>query len=370
MGPIIGMSPDKKAESPGAQGVCGAGTLPEAESASSPMATSLDQIGRAGALSVVAGESEDDELTNLNWLHENLLQNFTLGGEAQPINSPLFDIEGGGGSPHSNTTSSTSSVSAGSERDPYKSKPPFSFSLLIYMAIEQSPSKSLPVKDIYGWILKHFPYFSSAPTGWKNSVRHNLSLNKCFRKVERSIGKTNGKGSLWCVHPEFRPMLMQALKKQHFPNAHAFCTPPASPPSASSPPHHLFTSEQGCALKDSDDQEGPIDLSRRDLVVVSRDPKQDHNYSSTPVPPCPRQMPLSQPVSFSPALHRDQEREGRARWPRSPLQGPLLGKRSRRDSRPDLDEELKEAAGSLLHLAGIRTSLVASRRKSRKLSRK
>ncbi|XP_073773727.1 forkhead box protein N2b isoform X1 [Danio rerio] len=365
MGPIIGMSPDKKAESPGAQGACGAGTLPEAESASSPMATSLDQIGRS--VSVVAGESEDDELTNLNWLHENLLQNFSLGGpEAQPINSPLFDIEGGIGSPHSNTNSSASSVSTGSERDPYKSKPPFSFSLLIYMAIEQSPSKSLPVKDIYGWILKHFPYFSSAPTGWKNSVRHNLSLNKCFRKVERSIGKTNGKGSLWCVHPEFRPMLMQALKKQHFPNAHAFCTPPASPPSASSPPHHLFTSEQGCALKDPEEQEGPIDLSRRDLVVVSRDPKQDHNYSSTPAPPCPRQMPLSQPLNFSLGLHHDQER----RWPHNPLQGQLLGKRSRRDSRPDVDEELKEAAGSLLHLAGIRTSLVASRRKSRKLSRK
>lgn len=382
MGPIIGMSPDKKAESPGAQAVCGAGTLPEAESASSPMATSLDQISRAGALSVVGGESEDDELTNLNWLHENLLQNFTLGGpEAQPNNSPLFDIEGGGGSPNGNTTSPASSVSTGG--DPYKSKPPFSFSLLIYMAIEQSPSKSLPVKDIYGWILKHFPYFSSAPTGWKNSVRHNLSLNKCFCKVERSIGKTNGKGSLWCVHPEFRPMLMQALRKQHFPNAHAFCTPPASPPSASSPPHHLFLSEQGCALKECDfdaasammllksaseqnidsyDQDGPIDLSRRDVVVVIRDPKQDHNYSSTPATPC--QKP-SQPLDFSLGSHHELEKEDRGRW----VQGPLSGKRSRRDSRPEVDEELKEAAGSLLHLAGIRTSLVASRRKSRKLSR-
>ncbi len=181
MGPIIGMSPDKKAESPGVleervglRGVCG--TLPEAECAASPLATSLDRSSSSG----------DEELTNLNWLHENLLQNFTLGGpEAQSSPSPLFDIEGN----HGASVISSAAAHAGESA---KSKPPFSFSLLIYMAIEQSPSKSLPVKDIYGWILEHFPYFSSAPTGWKNSVRHNLSLNKCFRKVERSIGKVSG----------------------------------------------------------------------------------------------------------------------------------------------------------------------------------
>lgn len=190
MGPIIGMSPDKKTEIPGMQeertglrGVCGMGTLPEAECASSPLATSVDR----------AGGTEDEELTNLNWLHENLLQNFTLGGpEAQPSGSPLFDIEGDYESnqgPSSSSSSSSSSHNRGRDRDSLKSKPPFSFSLLIYMAIEQSPSKSLPVKEIYGWILEHFPYFSNAPTGWKNSVRHNLSLNKCFRKVDRSLGK-------------------------------------------------------------------------------------------------------------------------------------------------------------------------------------
>lgn len=184
------MSPDKKTEIPGMQeertglrGVCGVGTLPEAECASSPLATNVDCNGGA----------EDEELTNLNWLHENLLQNFTLGGpEAQPSGSPLFDIEGDYKSsqgPSSSSSSSSSSHCRGRERDSLKSKPPFSFSLLIYMAIEQSPSKSLPVKEIYGWILEHFPYFSNAPTGWKNSVRHNLSLNKCFRKVERTLGK-------------------------------------------------------------------------------------------------------------------------------------------------------------------------------------
>lgn len=188
MGPIIGMSPDKKTEIPGMQeertglrGVCGVGTLPEAECASSPLATSVDRTGG----------TEDEELTNLNWLHENLLQNFTLGGpEAQASGGPLFDIEGDyKSSQGASSSSSPSSHVRGRERDSLKSKPPFSFSLLIYMAIEQSPSKSLPVKEIYGWILEHFPYFSNAPTGWKNSVRHNLSLNKCFRKVDRSLGK-------------------------------------------------------------------------------------------------------------------------------------------------------------------------------------
>ncbi|KAK6328173.1 hypothetical protein J4Q44_G00001510 [Coregonus suidteri] len=423
------MSPDKKAETPGMQGeraglrgLCrGVGTLPEAEcGAASPLATSLDRG---------SGGSEDEELTNLNWLHENLLQNFTLGGPgeaggAQPSASPLFDIEGNTGAPQ-NPPSSSSSTS--SQRDSLKSKPPFSFSLLIYMAIEQSPSKSLPVKDIYGWIVQHFPYFSSAPTGWKNSVRHNLSLNKCFRKVERSLGMVNGKGSLWCVDPEYRPNLIQALKKQHFPAAHAFCTPPASPPPASSPPRHLFL--QGCSLKESDidaatammllnaapghhhadpcDPESPLDLSRPDLVLVSSDPKQDHNYSSMALQRCSSHSSSSSLSSLdeggtspgharhrprtcragSEGFHSDEEdsdlgdrdeRECRPlpaprRSSSSSVKHPA-GKRARREvtAKPELDEELKEAAGSLLHLAGIRTAMDLNKRsaKSKKLNRK
>ncbi|CAI5653849.1 unnamed protein product [Oreochromis niloticus] len=380
------MSPDKKTEIPGMQeeraglrGVCGVGTLPEAECASSPLATSVDRTGG----------TEDEELTNLNWLHENLLQNFTLGGpEAQTSGSPLFDIEGDYGSNQGPSSSSSSSSHKGRERDSMKSKPPFSFSLLIYMAIEQSPSKSLPVKEIYGWILEHFPYFSNAPTGWKNSVRHNLSLNKCFRKVERSLGKANGKGSLWCVDPEYRPNLIQALKKQHFPAAHAFCTPPASPPSASSPPRHLFL--QGCSFKGNSDS--PLDLSRPDSVLVSSDPKQDHNYSSAALQRCSSRSSSSSLSSLdeggcerrqsrragSEGFHSDEDSDlwderGVHQTSRRPLAVKWpLSKRARREVKPELDEELKEAAGSLLHLAGIRSCTEGSKRtvKSTKLSRK
>lgn len=93
-------------------------------------------------------------------------------------------------------------------------KPPYSFSSLIFMAIEDSVEKALPVKEIYAWIVKHFPYFQTAPTGWKNSVRHNLSLSKSFQKVEKAPNM--GKGSLWRVDPTYRHNLVQTMTRSQF----------------------------------------------------------------------------------------------------------------------------------------------------------
>ena len=64
-------------------------------------------------------------------------------------------------------------------------KPPLSFACMIFMALESSPTKTLPVKQIYEWVQWKFPYYQTATPGWKNSIRHNLSLNKCFKKVEK-----------------------------------------------------------------------------------------------------------------------------------------------------------------------------------------
>uniref|UniRef100_A0A674AR03 Forkhead box N4 n=1 Tax=Salmo trutta TaxID=8032 RepID=A0A674AR03_SALTR len=80
-------------------------------------------------------------------------------------------------------------------------KPIYSYSCLISMALKNSKTGSLPVSEIYTFMKEHFPYFKTAPDGWKNSVRHNLSLNKCFEKVENKTSGSSRKGCLWALNP-------------------------------------------------------------------------------------------------------------------------------------------------------------------------
>ncbi|KZT12551.1 uncharacterized protein LAESUDRAFT_639845 [Laetiporus sulphureus 93-53] len=87
---------------------------------------------------------------------------------------------------------------------PPGTKPFYPYSTLIRYAIKGAPNQKLLLEDIYYAIESRFPYFRTAPPGWKNSVRHNLSLNPCFEKVPRPL-TDRGKGSYWTVNDNVDP---------------------------------------------------------------------------------------------------------------------------------------------------------------------
>lgn len=63
-----------------------------------------------------------------------------------------------------------------------------SYSDLITMAITSTNNNMMTLSDIYCWIVKNVPYFNDKGTylsvqGWKNAVRHTLSLRKRFVRV-------------------------------------------------------------------------------------------------------------------------------------------------------------------------------------------
>ena len=90
-------------------------------------------------------------------------------------------------------------------------KPNYTYTDLITLALKDKTS--LTVSGIYQWITyvhypiilstllicifrENYPYFKAEDDRWKNSVRHNLSMNPNFRKGGRA---KQGSGHVWVL---------------------------------------------------------------------------------------------------------------------------------------------------------------------------
>ena len=101
---------------------------------------------------------------------------------------PALDIE----------TDKTESKDGKEGEKPDKQTP--SYTAIIAQAILSSADKKLPLGCIYEYIAETFPEFLKKGQGWRNCVRHNLSLSECFIKAGRA---RNGRGNYWGIHPRY-----------------------------------------------------------------------------------------------------------------------------------------------------------------------
>ncbi|KAI5095009.1 forkhead box protein P3, partial [Silurus meridionalis] len=87
-------------------------------------------------------------------------------------------------------------------------RPPYTYAFLIRCSILEAPDKQRALNEIYSWFIQRFFYFRHNTPTWKNAVRHNLSLHKCFVRVD------GGKGSVWTVdEKEFQKRKGQRINR-------------------------------------------------------------------------------------------------------------------------------------------------------------
>ncbi|NXG21409.1 FOXQ1 protein, partial [Grallaria varia] len=114
-------------------------------------------------------------------------------------------------------------------------KPPYSYIALIAMAIRDSAGGRLTLAEINDYLMSRFPFFRGAYTGWRNSVRHNLSLNDCFVKVLRDPARPWGKDNYWMLNPSSEyPFADGVFRRRRKRLSRAVPQParPAAPPQA------------------------------------------------------------------------------------------------------------------------------------------
>lgn len=90
-------------------------------------------------------------------------------------------------------------------------KPPYSYATMITQAILSNPDGVMSLSDIYNWISDHYAYYKYSKTGWQNSIRHNLSLNKAFDKVPRRPNEP-GKGMKWQISDSYKQDFLNKIQ--------------------------------------------------------------------------------------------------------------------------------------------------------------
>ncbi|KAI9806283.1 MAG: hypothetical protein M1825_006398 [Sarcosagium campestre] len=107
-------------------------------------------------------------------------------------------------------------------------KPPYSYATMIAQAILDSDEEKLTLNNIYQWIMDRYAFYRRSQSGWQNSIRHNLSLNKAFEKIPRRTDEP-GKGMKWQIVEAHREEFTRKASRTATKGHHRGSSVPHSP---------------------------------------------------------------------------------------------------------------------------------------------
>ncbi|EIW82527.1 hypothetical protein CONPUDRAFT_165109 [Coniophora puteana RWD-64-598 SS2] len=154
-------------------------------------------------------------------------------------------------------------------------KPQLTYAQLCYRAIKAMGGKAT-LHDICTWMIDNYDWYRyNQGQGWENSVRHNLSSGRAFKKMERSSGE-RGKGFYWSVDEQFEHTFEE--QAEGAPKVKKEKVPPLDPP-----------------LKRAA-KSGPLPPPLTNTPLPLKSP-----FSTTPLPP-PGQVIVKQEPAAPPTL--------------------------------------------------------------------
>lgn len=188
-------------------------------------------------------------------------------------------------------------------------KPPYSYIALIVMAIQSAPTKRLTLSEIYQFLQARFPFFRGSYQGWKNSVRHNLSLNECFIKLPKGLGRP-GKGHYWTIDPASEFMFEEGSFRRRPRGFRRKCQAlkpygMGSPPIMGSPYEMLQHAPTGmsCAMGATQPYDTTGMMGTMGSMGPPGMPGVNPNNMASPMPTTPHYMPsCSAPTEYSSAV--------------------------------------------------------------------
>ncbi|KAM7194651.1 hypothetical protein V8F20_007843 [Naviculisporaceae sp. PSN 640] len=160
-----------------------AGSMVENGHSSSPCSSTMPFRTDEDLLSQDPASETGDDYSGSQFMHDiHGSKSNTKVQEESPAASPNSHSPNRSSSPLnlSNMTNSPAST-----EEPYAQ--------LIYRAfMSTKPKYAMTLQDIYQWFRENTDKGKSDNKGWQNSIRHNLSMNQAFTKVERRSSTSTG----------------------------------------------------------------------------------------------------------------------------------------------------------------------------------